>query len=32
MNGHLEILKWTRDNGYWNELTYSAAASKGHDI
>jgi hypothetical protein len=31
MNGHLEILKWARDNGCpWNELTCSYAAEHGH--
>jgi hypothetical protein len=29
--GHLEILKWARENGCpWNELTCASAARGGH--
>ena len=31
VRGHLEILKWARENGCpWNEDTYSSAAKNGH--
>ena len=31
LNGHLEVLKWLRENGCpWDMLTYSNAAKNGH--
>ena len=31
LRGHLEVLKWARDNGCdWNERTCASAALRGH--